>query len=100
MRTFQRTTCLTLTAVVLLTLALSAGASRAATPAASVASLAVHLQQAVTPVFAGPVVITGPGVIIPAVPTPRSPFQPPTWVPSTPPWPTPTVVPPAPRPIR
>jgi len=28
----------------------------------------------------------GPGVIVPAVPTPRSPFQPPVWVSSQPPW--------------
>jgi len=96
MRKSQRTTCWTFTAVVLLTLALSAGASHAAAPAASALSLAVHLQQAVTPTFAGPIVIVGPGVIVPSAPTPRSPFQPPQWVPSTPPWPRPA----APRLIR
>jgi len=74
-----------LAAAALLVVVLVTTASDAAVLQASTAGLTIHLQQVMTPVLVGPVAF-GPRVLVPTRPTPRSPFQPPTWVPSTPPW--------------
>lgn len=90
MNAFRRTACVTSVAILLLVLALSAGAAHAAPGAMNAGTLAINVQQSVAAVFAGPIAMGNSRVIIPARPTPRSPFQPPTWLPSTPPWSRPT----------
>ena len=76
---------LTLAAGSLVTVVLLATAGDAATPGAGAARLAVGVQQTVAPALAG-LIPPGPRVVVPARPTPRSPFRPPTWIPSKPPW--------------
>lgn len=81
----SRMTWLVLLAGTLL-VAVLAATSAAALPGAGSAGLAISVQQGVTPVFSGIGPAAGPGVIVPVRPSPRSPFQPPSWLPGTPPW--------------
>ncbi|MEN6338323.1 MAG: hypothetical protein ABFE01_29050 [Phycisphaerales bacterium] len=79
---------------VLLVLTLLATTSDAAVQSVNASKIAATLQQELTPLLTGPV--AGPTVIIPARPAPRSPFQPPSWIPNPPTPPGPPAVPPAP----
>lgn len=96
-RRSSRTGWLVGAAVSLLGLILVATPGEAATFGTGSAGLAISMQQAVTPILAGPVAF-GPRVVVPARPIPRSPCTPPTWVPGKPPWVPgkPPVIPPKP----
>ncbi len=71
--------------LVMVLVALLTGAADAAPFGRSITALAVSAPPGTSSLPVGPATF-GPSVIVPAVPTPRSPFQPPTWVSSTPPW--------------
>lgn len=80
----------------LLVLTVLATVTDAAAPGTSMAGLAITVQQSVASAAANVVVVNGGGVVIPSPPQPRSPFQPPVFVPVVPVRPTPVVTPPKP----
>lgn len=79
----------------LLVLALLATISDAAVASGNVAGTAISLQQGLTSMMTGAAPVMRV-VTVPARPAPRSPFQPPTWIPTIPSPPSPPMPPAAP----